>query len=563
MIDVPVDRGICCHVGGDIVFDSQGNLILSTGDDSNPFDSDGFVPLDERSDRNPAFDAQRTAANTNDLRGKILRIKPKAKGGYTIPKGNLFPRGTKKTRPEIYSMGWRNPFRIEIDPDTDALWVADYSPDAKKSKASPRPGRSRQVGDRGRARQLRLALLRHRAAALQGLRLQDQEERQDFDCSAPVNTSVHNTGKRRLPPVTQPEVWYSYAKSKRFPALDQKDGGIGPMAGPAYQYDSRAARGKNSVAWPKRYDDTPLFYEWTRDYIKGFHVDGTRVGIEDVVPGIVTDNPIDMEFGPDGALYVLEYGDGYFAENPDAQLSRIDFVGKGGNRSPVPKIEAEPTAGRAPLTVAFTSKGTTDPDGDKELRYAWDFDGDGTVDSRRANGVLHLHRGRHLPGHAHGDGQGRPPCLGRRRHRRREPGAGGRVRHPRRRPAVPLRRHRHLRGQGHRRRPRRLQPGDRDLRARARHPRPPAVHGHGCTGSLVTTVPGGHDPATDDLGAVFVAEYTDTGSQPGLSGLRRGRPRAGRLTRPRRPATRQPRQPRQVPPDNPRKKATHVFRIRR
>ena len=46
------------------------------------------------------------------------------------------------------------------------------------------------------------------------------------------------------------------------------------------------------------------------------------------------------------------------------------------------------------------------------------------------------------------------------------------------------------------------------------------THGHpqstatGCSGSLTTTVPGGHDPATDDLSAVFVAQYTDTGSQP-------------------------------------------------
>ena len=37
---------------------------------------------------------------------------------------------------------------------------------------------------------------------------------------------------------------------------------------------------------------------------------------------------MDIEFGPDGALYVLEYGDGYFAENPDAQLARIDFVAR-------------------------------------------------------------------------------------------------------------------------------------------------------------------------------------------------------------------------------------------
>ena len=64
ILDVPVDRGICCHVGGDIVFDSDGNLLLSTGDDSNPFFSDGYTPIDERPTQNPAFDAQRSAGNT-------------------------------------------------------------------------------------------------------------------------------------------------------------------------------------------------------------------------------------------------------------------------------------------------------------------------------------------------------------------------------------------------------------------------------------------------------------------------------------------------------------------
>ena len=37
IIEVPVDRGICCHVGGNIDFDGNGNLLLSTGDDTNPF----------------------------------------------------------------------------------------------------------------------------------------------------------------------------------------------------------------------------------------------------------------------------------------------------------------------------------------------------------------------------------------------------------------------------------------------------------------------------------------------------------------------------------------------
>ena len=107
VLDVPVDRGICCHVGGDIVFDSAGNLILSTGDDTNPFQSDGFVAIDERPDRNPAFDAQRTSANTNDLRGKILRI---------TPDGDPAPGNPVDGSP-VWTMGHRNVQGLAFDDD--------------------------------------------------------------------------------------------------------------------------------------------------------------------------------------------------------------------------------------------------------------------------------------------------------------------------------------------------------------------------------------------------------------------------------------------------------------
>jgi glucose/arabinose dehydrogenase len=137
IIEVATDRGQCCHVGGKIDFDRSGNLFLSTGDDTNPFFSDGYAPIDERADRNPVFDAQRSAGNTNDLRGKLLRIKVGKSGGYTMPKGNLFRPGTPKTRPEIYAMGLRNPFRFTVDPNSDTVYMADYSPDANE----PNPAR--------------------------------------------------------------------------------------------------------------------------------------------------------------------------------------------------------------------------------------------------------------------------------------------------------------------------------------------------------------------------------------------------------------------------------------
>jgi cytochrome c len=116
VLEVPTQRETCCHTGGGMVFDNDGNLFLTTGNNTgNPVA--GTSGLDERPDRS-SWDDQRTAGNTNDLRGKILRIHPEEDGTYTIPKGNLFPEGTAKTRPEIYTMGHRNPWRVSIDNET-------------------------------------------------------------------------------------------------------------------------------------------------------------------------------------------------------------------------------------------------------------------------------------------------------------------------------------------------------------------------------------------------------------------------------------------------------------
>jgi glucose/arabinose dehydrogenase len=379
ILEVPVDRGQCCHVGGQIDFDRDGNLFLSTGDDTNPFESDGFAPIDERPGRNPVFDAQRSAANTNDLRGKLLRIRVRRDGSYSIPRGNLFPPGTPKTRPEIYAMGLRNPFRFSVDRRRDVVYLADYSPDA----VAPDPLR----GPNGNGKWM---IIREPGnygwpyCATPELPYRDYDfasgvSGAPFDCSAPVNDSPHNTGRRRLPPVVQPEIWYGATASAEFPELGA--GGVAPMAGPAYHY-RRGNRSANH--WPRYFDGVPIFYEWSRDRLFEFRLDrrGRFDEIRPLLASIPLDNPIDMEFGPDGALYLLEYGDGFNLENADAQLSRIDYVRD--NFSPVPVVTANPPFGFAPLSVQLSSQGSADPEGDT-LSFEWDFDNDGTVDSTEPN----------------------------------------------------------------------------------------------------------------------------------------------------------------------------------
>ena len=85
----------------------MGELFVSYGDNTNPFTAGDYAPIDPTPGKFLA-DALRSSANTKDLRGKILRIRPIQNGTYAIPDGNLFA-DPKDGRPEIYTMGHRNP----------------------------------------------------------------------------------------------------------------------------------------------------------------------------------------------------------------------------------------------------------------------------------------------------------------------------------------------------------------------------------------------------------------------------------------------------------------------
>jgi cytochrome c len=326
ILEVPVDRGLCCHVGGQIDFDAAGNLWLSTGDDTNPFSSAGYTPIDERPDRNPAFDAQRSAGNTNDLRGKLLRIQVEPDGTYTIPEGNLFAPGASLTRPEIYAMGLRNPFRFSIDRRRGHVLLADYAPDASSDDPARGPRGTGKWAMLDKPANLGWPYCATAELAYVDYDFETSTSGAPFDCAHPINQSPHNTGLTELPAVTQPDVYYNYGASPLFPVLGS--GGIGPMAGPVYEYDQDSS---STTKWPAEFDGVALFYEWTRDLVVAFYLngDGHLDHMQSLADQVRVDNPIDMRFGPDGALYVLNYGDGYYSANPDASLMRIDHVGPG------------------------------------------------------------------------------------------------------------------------------------------------------------------------------------------------------------------------------------------
>ena len=121
--------------------------------------SNGYTPINDAATYNPGLDERRGSGNTNDLRGKILRIHVQDDGSYTIPSGNLFPSVRAKTRPEIFVMGLRNPYRMAVDKATGAVMWGDYGPDAGNADAEPRADGLRRVGHHHQRHEQRLAVL--------------------------------------------------------------------------------------------------------------------------------------------------------------------------------------------------------------------------------------------------------------------------------------------------------------------------------------------------------------------------------------------------------------------
>ncbi|MEP1086608.1 MAG: ThuA domain-containing protein, partial [Algoriphagus sp.] len=206
ILDVPSDRGICCHTGGSIAFDKDGNLFLSLGDNSTPFNqpdskftNNGYAPLDQRPG-NEQYDARRSSGNANDLRGKILRIKVQEDGSYTIPEGNLYPEGTEGTRPEIYVQGNRNPYRISVDQKNGFLYWGEVGPDANGDSLDTRGPRGYdELNQARKAGNFGWPFFVGNNYAYREFDYVTGESGAAFDPNGPKNTSVNNTGKTDLP----------------------------------------------------------------------------------------------------------------------------------------------------------------------------------------------------------------------------------------------------------------------------------------------------------------------------------------------------------------------------
>jgi cytochrome c len=326
LLRVATQREQCCHSAGSLSFDAQGNLYASTGDNTHPGESDGYTPVDERPGRGP-WNAQKSAANANDLRGKILRIHPESNGTATIPSGNLFPKGTPNTRPEIYVMGNRNPFRITVDQRSGFLYWGEVGPDAGGPNESRGPAGFDEINQARKAGNFGWPFFAGDNRPYRHYDFETRKNGEAWDPLHPINDSRLNTGPKELPPAQPAFIWYPYGASTRFPAV--KSGGRTAMAGPVYYFNDRL---KSETKLPREFDHTLFIYEWSRNWILAVHLDEQNqiaktssgaLRIEPFCAGMTFMRPMDLELGPDGCLYVLENGTAWIG-NRDTQLVRIE-----------------------------------------------------------------------------------------------------------------------------------------------------------------------------------------------------------------------------------------------
>ena len=218
-------------------------------------------------------------------------------------------------------MGVRNPYRIWVDKlPSNTLYWGEVGPDAGATIANRGPAAYDEFNRATGAGQLRLALLRRPERRLQRLGLRGQR------AARLVPLRRHRPARSTTRPATpacsssrRPSgalVWEQHGGSREWPALDNPGGCGSPNHAEVYHYNPNLV---SDVKWPQYYDNKLLISEYCRNWIKEVQFDngnprtGNPTIIEPVLAGMSFVHPIDMEFGPDGSLYLLEYGNGYFS----------------------------------------------------------------------------------------------------------------------------------------------------------------------------------------------------------------------------------------------------------
>lgn len=333
LLHIPAGTSGRWHTGGAMHFDNEGNLYISVADN----------------------EALLTGpANTADLRGSILRIKPDASNpkGYTIPAGNFGEywsqqfqgqskaalaaeyADTNKVKPEIYIKGVRNVYSFSVDAARPGM--VEYSqcgPDAQRGETysiTTKPafgGWPFWVYASGNVvRQSTKAGNYDEAGEPSGTEWAALNPA-SMSTNTPVNSWSGNKGVDTLPPYHTP-----------FHGVGTP--GSCAAGGPIIRYNGAIT---NPGQMPPHLDNTVMFSDFQVSAgvnsiwaVKLNPTTGTTTGTPTQVftmarsgrPSLL--NSVDFQQGPDGALYMIDWGEPCCKASPDPDkggISRITYTG--------------------------------------------------------------------------------------------------------------------------------------------------------------------------------------------------------------------------------------------
>ncbi len=301
------------HMGGVVRFDHRGDLWVTVADNGGSTTPNGFGTQNIY-----------LAANTNSPIGKILRIRPRpiaddaahaapGKGStYDIPEGNLFPEGTPQTLPEIYVMGARNPYTLTVDSVRGGIAWSDIGPDDFPVGSTTPAQMSEEFNFTTSPGFYGWPYWAGNQIAINS---------GGGTPAAPTNTHSTNTGMTNLPPARPATIPY---------------GRDCAVSGPVYYYNPLL---NSSRKFPPHFHGKWFLSDFNKFWIDAAELDEagaavvarrrlfTRMADTSAIANYpILNSPLEVDFGPDGALYVVNYA-GYRNTTTGTGILRIRYQG--------------------------------------------------------------------------------------------------------------------------------------------------------------------------------------------------------------------------------------------
>jgi len=340
------------HTEDDLQWGADGSLFVSTGDGAgyDSVDAGGHDPTCYGPGRtSPLEDIGAFRSQwIGSLAGKILRINPETGEGY--PDNPFWNGDPRSVQSRVWCYGLRNPFRFTVRPGSGSSLPSDHNPGTL------------YIGDVGWNTWEEQDIARTGGLNFGWPCWEGAGPQLQYEAAHPIHHGCDslglgdNTGTLTTPAMRYPHTAWTQSTPP---------GMIGSAAVGGVFY-----RGQ---IYPQEYRNRYFFCDYVQGWIRmaTFDENDQFVSASDFAQFAAA--PVDLDVDP-------VTGDLYYVSISTGLIRRIRWTGPiAGNSPPVAVAGATTTSGVAPLRVAFTSAGSSDPDHDP-LTLSWTF-GDGVGSS--------------------------------------------------------------------------------------------------------------------------------------------------------------------------------------